>query len=316
MIAGPSFLRGACHAWVQSGGWGVSNTGLIAGDGESLLVDTLFDLAHTRRMLDGLAAHAGHAPIGTVVNTHGNGDHWFGNELVPDVEIVAAAGSIEDMRAVRPRELTALLAAPGRVGEYARDIFGAFRFDDLTPALPTRSFDDRLELTVGGVDVELIDVGPAHTRGDTIVHCPRDGVVYVGDIVFAGGTPIVWAGPVGNWIDACERILGLGADILVPGHGPVSPVEVVRTMVDYLDFVRAEGTSRWSAGMPLADAAADVDLGLFAGLPESERLALNLAAVYRELDPEPGPPPDGPALFGCMADFRAIQRMAGLTCGG
>jgi cyclase len=63
---------------------------------------------------------------------------------------------------------------------------------------PTRTFTDRLDVTVGDRRVELIEVGPAHTDGDVIVHVPDAGVVYAGDILFIGGHPIMWTGPVHN----------------------------------------------------------------------------------------------------------------------
>ncbi|MCA3152343.1 MAG: MBL fold metallo-hydrolase, partial [Rhodocyclaceae bacterium] len=47
-------LGNGCHAWLQpDGSWGYSNSGLVSDGGETLLVDTLFDLAHTQEMLDG-----------------------------------------------------------------------------------------------------------------------------------------------------------------------------------------------------------------------------------------------------------------------
>jgi cyclase len=299
-------VRGAAHAWLQpDGGWGLSNAGLIVGAGESLLVDTLFDLSRTRSMLSGFSALTDDAPITTVVNTHGNGDHWFGNELVREAEILAASGTVVDMHAVGPTQLIALLSMPGPAGDFARSAFGRYRFDDITPTYPTSTFDGELDLEVGGVAVRLLDVGPAHTSADTVVHCPSEGVVYTGDIVFAGGTPIVWAGPVQNWIRACDRIRALGADLLVPGHGPVSGIEVLTAMSDYLSFVEEEAARRYAAGMPLDDAIADIDLGPYAGRPESERLAANVCEVYRELDPDTDGSPSGPEMFAAMAGFHA-----------
>jgi cyclase len=305
-------VRGRCHAWLQpDGGWGLSNAGLIVGNGESLLVDTLFDLVHTRRMLDAMVGLTSSAPVRTVVNTHGNGDHWFGNELLAGVEIIASEATVDDMRAIGPDAVLGLMAIGGATGDYAREIFGRFDFTGICPTYPTRTFRGDLELTIGGVEVRLLEVGPAHTRGDTIVHCERDGVVYSGDIVFAHGTPIVWAGPVDNWIAACERILELGAEHVVPGHGPVCGAREVRAIVDYLQFVQGEASIRFAAGMPAQEAALDINLGPFAGLPESERLALNVAVVYRELDLDPGPPPPAPALFSCMAELRHRQSREG-----
>jgi cyclase len=298
-------VSGGCYAWLQpNGGWGLSNAGLILAAGESLLVDTLFDLPHTQRMLDSMAPLTAAAPIGTLVNTHGNGDHWFGNELVPAVEIIAAAGTVQDMREVGPAEVAALLSLPGITGDYVRDIFGQYQFQGIKPRYPTRIYRDESSLRVGGVDVVLIDVGPAHSRGDTIVYSERDRVVYTGDIVFAGGTPIVWAGPFANWIAACERILALGADLIVPGHGPVCPVANVAAMVDYLQYIWEQASSRFAAGLPADQAARQIDLGRFAAWPQSERLAVNVAAVYRELAPTAGAQPGGPAMFGCLAELQ------------
>jgi cyclase len=303
-------LTDGCYAWLQpDGGWGLSNAGLIIGEGAALLVDTLFDLPHTQRMLTELEPLTASAPITTVVNTHGNGDHWFGNELVADAEIIAAEVTAQEMRAVGPDSLVSLLGMPGDVGDYARQIFGRYEFAGITPTYPTRTFSDQLVVSVGGVDVVLINVGPAHTGADTVVYCERDGVVFTGDIVFAGGTPIVWAGPLSNWVAACDRILGLDARILVPGHGPVCTPTVVRTMIDYLQFVQAEAASRFAAGVPAIQAAADIDLGGFADLPENERLVVNVIAAYRELAAAAGVevelPSGGPPMFGCMAELNS-----------
>jgi cyclase len=294
-------LGAGCWLWNGANhGWGHSNAGLVVGAGESLLVDTLFDLRLTARMLSGLAPLTRLAPITTVVNTHGNADHWFGNELLADRRIIASAASLDDMHAVGPGQMRDLVAAAGTVGRYTRAIFGDFRFDDITPVYPNQTFLGETDLSVGGVHVRLIDVGPAHTAGDTIVVVPHAGVVYTGDIVFAGGTPVVWRGPFAGWLAACDLILGLDAETIVPGHGPATGRHEVRRTARYLEFVYEHAAARFAAGMPPLEAARDIRLGRFGALGESERLAVNVHTVYRELDPGL-PPLDGPALFGCMA---------------
>ena len=216
-------LGDGCFAYLQpDGSWGWSNAGLVVGDGVSLLVDTLFDLHLTREMLDAMAAATRTSPIGTVVNTHANGDHCYGNSLVDGAEIIASAATAHEMSEVPPAMLAALNAADGEVGALFRHFFGAFRFDGIELRLPTRTFEGRLEVEVGGRLMELIEVGPAHTRGDTIVHVPDARTVFTGDILFIGGTPIVWAGPLSNWVAACDLMLGLDIDTVVPGHGPVT----------------------------------------------------------------------------------------------
>src|SRR5690606_27151196 len=140
-----------CFAWLEpDGSWGWSNAGLIAGDGASLLVDTLFDVPLTRNMLDGMAAVTSTRPIETVVNTHSNGDHWFGNQLLKGREIIASNAAAAEMPEALPDRLEALRQLPGPVGDFASEIFGAFDWSGFEATLPTRTFDRRLELNVGG----------------------------------------------------------------------------------------------------------------------------------------------------------------------
>src|SRR5204863_8142782 len=71
-------LGDGLYAYLQpDGGWGWSNAGLIAAEGTSLIVDTLFDLRLTRDMLEAMRPITERSPIGPAMNTHGNGNHWF-----------------------------------------------------------------------------------------------------------------------------------------------------------------------------------------------------------------------------------------------
>jgi glyoxylase-like metal-dependent hydrolase (beta-lactamase superfamily II) len=275
-----------CHAWlVPDGTWGWSNAGLITGDGEALLVDTLFDLPMTREMLDGLEPVTRDHPIRTVVNTHANGDHWFGNELVAGAEIIASRPTAEEMAANGPALISGLLDQPGALGRFARHIFEPFDFDGITPTPASRTFDTTLDLDVGGTAVRLINLGPAHTAGDTVVFVPSERVLYAGDLLFIGGTPISWAGPLSHWIEACDRMTALEPALVVPGHGPVIEPGRITEVRDYLEYVRGEAITRYNRGMSPQDAMRDISLGRFGALDEKGRLAQNVLSVYYELDP-------------------------------
>src|SRR3954449_5330160 len=91
-VASTSWATASTATSSRTAPWGWSNAGLIAADGTSLLVDTLFDLELTRAMLDAMRPVTDRSPIDAAMNTHGNGDHCFGNELLPDsTEIYATA---------------------------------------------------------------------------------------------------------------------------------------------------------------------------------------------------------------------------------
>ena len=303
-----------CHAYLQpDGGWGWSNAGLIQGDGASLLVDTLFDLKLTATMLESMEALTAGAPISSLVNTHANGDHCYGNSAVrdgwPSVEIIASTAAADEMPNVPPAMLHALNQDPGDVGELFRSFFGAFDFEGIELELPSRTFDDRLDIDVAGRRIELIEVGPAHTAGDVIVHVPDAHTVYTGDILFVGGTPIVWAGPLSNWIAACDLMLAMDVATVVPGHGPLTDRSGIVAARDYLSFVEVEAAGRRSAGMDAFDAAREIGSIMaaderFSALGEFGRIAVNVDTVYRSLDPE-HETPDVVEQFRRMAEIEA-----------
>ncbi|HYZ82473.1 MAG TPA: MBL fold metallo-hydrolase [Solirubrobacteraceae bacterium] len=301
-------LGDGLYAYLQpDGGWGWSNAGLSTTDDTSMLIDTLYDLHLTREMLDAMAPVVERRPIEAAMNTHSNPDHCFGNELLPTTtEIYASRATAEEMRAISPQMLHGLKSAPGmpeEVRDFVQHAFGPFDFEGITVREPSQTFEGRLDLRIGDRDVSLIELGPAHTAGDTIVHVPASATVFTGDLLFIEGTPVVWAS-LGNWISACERILDLGAEVLVPGHGPVTDASGVRDVLRYLTYVRDQARQRFEAGLDSEAAADDIDISDFRDWSDPERLAANVVAAYRELDPSlPALTP--PELFVRMASWRA-----------
>ncbi len=295
-------------AYLQpNGSWGWSNAGLLTDGGESLLVDTLFDERLTAAMLTQMkkSTGIGAAEITTLVNTHANGDHTYGNRLVAHARIIASEAGAEEMADVPPSVLAGLMRkAPelGRLGRYLTHCFAPFDFEGLTLTLPTLTFRGELELSVGSKTVRLIEVGPAHTRGDVLVHVPAERVVYTGDILFIGGTPIIWAGPVGNWIRACDHIMQMDVDVVVPGHGPITDKAGVRRVRDYLHFIDIEARRRFDSGMSCEEAARDIVLGEFRGWTDFERIVVNVYSLYQEYAGERSPP-DHARLFDSMAAY-------------
>jgi glyoxylase-like metal-dependent hydrolase (beta-lactamase superfamily II) len=300
-------LGDGLYAWLQpDGSWGYSNAGLVTDGEQSLLIDTLFDLRLTREMLSAMAdATPAAATIDTLVNTHANGDHCYGNQLVGGATIIASRASAEEMAEVTPAMMAGMLRNAGDLGEagaFFERIFGAFEFDGITSTPPNQTFEGELVQRVGDKDVHLIEVGPAHTRGDVLVHVPDDRAVFTGDILFIDGTPILWQGPVENWIQACDRIIEMNPRTIVPGHGPLTDIHGVASMREYLVYIRDQARIRYDAGMSPSDAARDISLGDYSAWLDAERIVVNVHTLYREFG-DSRPAPNTVELFALMAEL-------------
>jgi cyclase len=296
-------------AYLQpSGTWGYSNAGLITDGDEALLVDTLFDERLTAEMLQTMkdAAGFGADDIAQLVNTHANGDHTFGNRLVTKARIFASAAGAHEMEHEGSPEMIATLMSQtkqlGQMGKFFDAIFGPFDFAGVKLRLPDVTFTGEKTLTVGDKRVELLEVGPAHTAGDTLVYVPKDKVVYTGDILFIEGTPIMWQGPIRNWLAACDKILAMELDAIVPGHGPMTDKAGVQAMRDYLAYVESETKKRHAAGMDSWQAAQDIALDGFGAWEDPERIAVTVDTIYREINDDSSPR-DIMALFDRMAQL-------------
>lgn len=269
------------YAWLQPNGLlGESNAGLVIGDGASLLVDTLWDPKLTRRMLAAMTPLIREAPIATLVNTHSDGDHWWGNQEVPAAEIIATDAARAVMERESPGELKRFGALarslriagsmpfpyPRRddvavIASYAGDALDPFDFDQVRLTRPTRTFSGELELSIGGREVRLIEVGPAHTPGDLIVWVPDARTAIAADILFIGVTPIMWVGPLERWLAALERLLELGVERFVPGHGPVCGPDDVRRLIDYWRWLDDAAGQLLDAGSSAPETARELVLG-------------------------------------------------------
>lgn len=272
-------------AWLQpDGSWGWSNAGVICDGDQSLLVDTLFDLKLTAEMLAAMRASIpATEKIDILVNTHADGDHTFGNQLVEGARIIGSQGTVDEFSVIQPSVWHNLVVNAdkfGTAGEFVRECLWPFDFSEVRLVPPTETFSGHKEILVGNKKVELIEVGPAHSLGDTLIYVPEDGVAYTGDILFNGGTPIAWYGPVHRWVKACDVLLGLDAEVIVAGHGPIATKDDVRRMKGYLEDITSEARRFYDAGTPWEKAVQEIDLGRYADWDDAERVVVTLQTLY------------------------------------
>ena len=193
-------------------------------------------------------------------------------------------------------------------GTWAHALFPMIEFGDCPVTPPTVTFEDRLSVYVDDLRVELIFVGPAHTTNDIIAWIPERKLLFSGDVIFNGGTPFALGGSVGGWLEALDVVEGLGAETIVPGHGPVCGTAVIGEVREYLQFVQETAKRGMSAGTPPLELAQSLDLGRFESLHDKERLVPNLHRAYSELRGERwGRPLDFQQLFTEMLIYNGNQ---------
>ncbi|GIV76835.1 MBL fold metallo-hydrolase [Litorilinea aerophila] len=112
---------------------------------------------------------------------------------------------------------------------------------------PHVTFTNRAKLLFGGREIELIFVG-GHTPATSIVWLPEEKICFVGDIVWVDQHPYMAQGNTLEWLSALELIRQLGAEILVPGHGPVCTPDATYKVAEYIEFMRARVRDYYLAG--------------------------------------------------------------------
>jgi cyclase len=275
-----------------------ANSGLV-NRGGGVVIDTQSDLQHAHRMIE-LFGKVWRSMPKHVINTHEDGDHVWGNQLFEGAEIIAHRTVPERMRCVAdPTETRKLLEGaerpmsrlllgavhPGALA-FARQLQEDYDFGGINLVLPTTLFDERYVLDLYGTEVHLIYVGPCHQVGDTIVHVPKERVVFAGDVIFRQCTPMGWTGTYEKWLKALDLIIWLDPEVIVPGHGPPCGIEGAMDMKAYLEYVREESYRCFHRGLTSLEASNRIDLGPYSGWRAPARLFLNVERAYREFRKE------------------------------
>lgn len=281
-------------AYIQlDGSWCLNNIAFIT-EGRSVSV---FDATSTERRSRALVEAIGKTsdkPIGTLINTHSHLDHTFGNGVFgPEVTIVGHELCREE-----------IVEAGEGIIDGAKGLFPTVDFGDIQIVPPALTFDDELTLYAGDLRVHLEYVGPAHTTNDVVGWLPERDLLITGDIIFNQGTPFAAGGSIIGWLQTLEELRELGAETLIPGHGPVCGPEAIDDVAAYLRFVQDRARVGFEAGATPLELARDTDLGRFADWLDSERLVGNLHRAYSELRGETlGTPIDFAVMVGDMVEY-------------
>lgn len=196
-----------------------SSAGVIIGEREVILVDSLTNAVMTEHLLAELA-RVTDKPIRYLINTHEHADHVYTNHLFPQATaIVSHRGRAQTQANQRVQgEHTALFT------KYFADV--DFSGGGYTPQ--AMSFGGSLCLYQGEREVRVLELGPGHSESDVVVHLPAEKIVFCGDVFVNGMPPLPGEGRVTQTIANYRAIEALEADLYVAGHGEPGTLADVR----------------------------------------------------------------------------------------
>ncbi|MEV4223854.1 MBL fold metallo-hydrolase [Nonomuraea sp. NPDC049725] len=267
------------YAWVQPDGtWWLNNAGAVAGDDGLVVVDTCATERRTRRFLGALAEATGGAPVRVAVNTHQHGDHAYGNSVLPAETVIFGHEAMRAALLVDP-----IIDGCPPVWEPVPD------WGNVTRRPPSVVFRDEVAVYTGGRRVEFRHPGyAAHTPGDVVAWLPEERVLFSGDLLFHGLTPLVFMGSLEGALRSLDWLAAFGAERVVPGHGPLTDAAglpgVLAAHERYYRFVLDVARAGRAGGLTPLAAAREADLGEFAGWADAERLVLNLHRAYADAE--------------------------------
>jgi glyoxylase-like metal-dependent hydrolase (beta-lactamase superfamily II) len=212
-----------------------------------------------------------------VINTGGQDQRWLGNGYFKarGAGIIASSAAVEDQKERTNDQLTTSEALVGKDG-----------FAGTEPFFADETFDDQLELTIGGVRLQLFYPGAAHTPGDSIVWLPEKRIAFSGDIVYVERLLSLSAvSHLGEWIASFEALARLDPILVIPGHGRATTLAKARAdTYDYLVNLRDRVKAVLERGGPIAEGIA-VDQSAFSHLANFDQLARrNAQQAYMELE--------------------------------
>ena len=235
------------HAWAYTAE-GDPNTGIIIGDDAVLVADTQATPAMAADVIRRIR-EVTDKPIKYVVLTHYHAVRVLGASAYQPQQILASQDTY-DLIVERGEQDKA-----SEIGRFPR----LFRDVETVPAgltWPTMTFTGKMTLWLGKVEVQLLQLGRGHTKGDTVVWLPGEKTLLSGDLVEFDATPYAGDAYFQDWPQTLDNIAKLNPLALVPGRGPALRGEA--QVQKGLEVTRAFISDVWASVKAGADAGRDL----------------------------------------------------------
>jgi len=241
-----SFDKLSDHAYAYTAE-GDPNTGVVVGDDAVMVIDTQATPAMAQDVIRRIR-EVTDKPVKYVVLSHYHAVRVLGASAYRSQHIVASRDTYDLIVERGEADMQSEIERFPRL----------FRAVESIPGLtwPTLVFEKRLTLWLGKLQVEIMQLGRGHTKGDTVVWLPQEKILFSGDLVEYGATPYTGDAYLTDWPATLDAVAALKPAKLVPGRGAAlqSPAEVKAG----LDGTRAFVTEMFDAVKRAASACKDL----------------------------------------------------------
>ena len=253
----------------------VPNVGIVVGDSGILVIDTGLGPRNGAAVLE-IAKKLGVSRKLYLAVTHFHPEHDLGAQAFPaDTTLIRSADQVKDIEEFG-LQLAKVFAA--------RSAINAALLKDAEFRKANVTFEREHTVDLGGVRVQLLAMGPNHTRGDTALWVDADRVLFSGDIAMRPQP--AFASPYSNvrhWLASLDRLEAFKPAIIVPSHGPVGDGSLFASGYrTYLIEVRDRTAAEKKAGRSADQATETVTAAMAERFPDKGRLAGAIKAAYAE----------------------------------
>lgn len=262
------------HAWAWIGPYGPPteenqgfrmNMGFVVGNDRVAVIDSGYSGAMASAMIEQIRRITDR-PIAYVVNTNSQPHRILGNAVFrkAGAEILASEAAVPRITGDGPA-----------LASTAEGILGITPGSIQPPGTPDRILKESAQLDLGGVTLNVIPVGTAHTSGSMVVEVVKDKAVYAGDVLYGGRLlAVLPVSRVDGWIAAFDKLRAFGEAVFVPGHGePGGLTEFEISTYEYLTTLRTHMDEAVEQGTDLQEAIGSLDQSKWQHLADFDALA-------------------------------------------